>query len=49
LLAMGITSLFTAPVGAKWAHSLDENVLKRLFGIYLVAVSLSMFWKASQI
>ena len=46
---MGITSLFTAPIGAKWAHSLDENVLKRLFGIYLVAVSLSMFWKASQI
>ena len=49
LIAMGVTSLFTAPIGAKWAHSLDEDVLKRLFGIYLVAVSLSMFWKASQI
>ena len=49
LVAMGVMSLFTAPIGAKWAHSLDEDVLKRLFGIYLVAVSLSMFWKASQI
>ena len=49
LIAMGVMSLFTAPIGAKWAHSLDEDVLKRLFGIYLVAVSLSMFWKASQI
>ena len=49
LIAMGVMSLFTAPVGARWAHSLDEDVLKRLFGIYLVAVSLSMFWKASQI
>ena len=49
LIAMGIMSLFTAPIGAKWAHSLDEDVLKRLFGVYLVAVSLSMFWKASQV
>ena len=49
LIAMGVMSLFTAPIGAKWAHSLDEDVLKRLFGIYLVAVSLSMFWKASQV
>ena len=47
LTAICAISVFTAPVGARWAHSLDENWLKRLFGIYLVIVSISMFYKAS--
>ena len=47
LTLAGIGSIITAPIGVKWAHNLDENKLKRLFGIYLIAVSIGMFWKAS--
>jgi len=47
LFAICALSVFTAPVGARWAHNLDEFWLKRLFGIYLVIVSLAMFYKAS--
>ena len=46
LVAISIGSIFTAPIGAKWAHSLDEVSLKRMFGIYLVIVSVCMFYKA---
>lgn len=46
LIAIAAASLVTAPIGAKWAHSLDETHLKRLFGIYLIIVSLSMYYKA---
>jgi uncharacterized membrane protein YfcA len=37
----------TAPIGVKWAHSLEEQKLKRLFGLYLLLVSSGMFWKAN--
>ena len=47
LILAGIGSIITAPIGVKWAHNLDENKLKRLFGIYLIAVSIGMFWKAN--
>lgn len=47
LALVGIGSLTTAPIGAKWAHKLDEKNLKRFFGIYLVIVSAAMFWKSS--
>ena len=47
LILAGIGSIITAPIGVKWAHNLDENKLKRLFGIYLIAVSIGMFWKAT--
>lgn len=46
LLAISAISVFTAPLGAKWAHSLNDVHLKRLFGVYLVIVSLSMYYKA---
>jgi uncharacterized membrane protein YfcA len=46
LLAVSIASVFTAPLGAKWAHNLDENMLKRVFGIYLLGVAGSMFYKS---
>ncbi len=46
LVAISALSVFTAPVGARWAHSLDEVRLKRLFGIYLVLVSLAMYYKS---
>jgi len=48
LAAICSVSLFTAPVGARWAHSLDDRNLKRLFGVYLVIVSMAMFYKAAQ-
>ncbi len=40
-----ISSSFTAPIGAKLAHSLDQKLLKRIFGLYLIftAVRLCFF------
>jgi len=46
LAAISAVSIITAPIGARWAHSLDELHLKRSFGVYLVLVSLSMYYKA---
>ncbi len=46
LIAIACASLFTAPIGAKWAHSLNELHLKRLFGVYLIIVALCMYYKA---
>ena len=47
LAAICALSLVTAPIGARWAHSLNEVMLKRAFGVYLVIVSISMFYKAN--
>jgi uncharacterized membrane protein YfcA len=49
LFSICAASILTAPVGAKWAHSLNEVHLKRLFGGYLVIVSASMFYKSLQV
>ena len=46
LLAIAIMSLFTAPLGAKWASALKELHLKRAFGVYLIVISFVMFDKA---
>ncbi|WP_133468912.1 sulfite exporter TauE/SafE family protein [Paraglaciecola marina] len=46
LIAISVGSIITAPIGAKWAHSLDEVLLKKLFGVYLIVVSICMFYKA---
>jgi uncharacterized membrane protein YfcA len=46
LVAISVFSVFTAPLGARWAHSLDAAQLKRIFGVYLVIVSISMYLKA---
>jgi uncharacterized membrane protein YfcA len=46
LAAIAAFSVFTAPIGARWAHSLDGDKLKKIFGIYLVIVSVSMFIKS---
>lgn len=45
LLAICVMSIMTAPIGARWAHSLNEVTLKRMFGIYLLGVSSTMFYK----
>jgi uncharacterized protein len=47
LLAICTVSVFTAPLGATWAHALDGHLLKRLFGVYLIVVAASMFYKAA--
>jgi len=49
LAAISAVSVLTAPVGARWAHGLDDRMLKRLFGIYLVVVAGSMFYKATHV
>lgn len=46
LLAISAVSIVTAPIGVRWAHSLDETRLKRLFGCYLVFVAVTMFYKS---
>ena len=45
LLAISTMSIFTAPMGAQLAHKLNDLVLKRAFGIYLLTISVSMFYK----
>jgi len=45
LAAISLVSIFTAPIGARWAHSLSEIKLKRVFGIYLIGVAALMFYK----
>ena len=47
VLIISLVSILTAPIGVEWAHNLEENKLKRLFGLYLLFVSSGMFWKAS--
>ena len=46
-IIISLISILTAPIGVKWAHSLEEQKLKRLFGLYLLLVSSGMFWKAN--
>lgn len=40
------TSMLTAPLGAKLAHSLPVDKLKRIFAILLYAVGTKMLWSA---
>ena len=47
LLAISLASLITAPMRAKLAHNLEQILLKRMFGIYLIAVSVTMFVTSS--
>ena len=47
LVAFGMISVFTvimAPIGARLAHSLDAQLLKRLFAILLAVVATKMIW-----
>jgi len=46
LAAISLFSVFTAPLGARLAHRLDSDKLKRIFGVYLVIISISMYLKA---
>tara|TARA_Y100001954_G_scaffold239630_1_gene317014 strand:+ start:8050 stop:8871 length:822 start_codon:yes stop_codon:yes gene_type:complete len=46
LLGIIATSMLTAPFGAKLAHSLPVDKLKRIFAILLYAVGTKMLWSA---
>lgn len=41
-----ITGLLFAPVGVKWAHRLPLEKLKRMFGLLLLAMAVSIAWSA---
>jgi uncharacterized protein len=47
-LAIASMSILTAPLGVAAAHSLPANLLKRIFGIYLVIIACIMFRNAIQ-
>lgn len=40
------TTLVTAPLGVRLAHATDAARLKRIFGVFLIAVALNMLWDA---
>ncbi|MGE4552138.1 MAG: sulfite exporter TauE/SafE family protein [Desulfovibrionaceae bacterium] len=44
LVGIVVMSVFTAPLGAKLAHSLPVGKLKRVFACLLVAVATKMLW-----
>jgi uncharacterized membrane protein YfcA len=46
LVAVSATSLVTVPIGVSLAHSLDATLLKRAFGLYLLFISLLIFYRA---
>jgi len=45
-IAVASTSMLTAPLGASAAHSLQPAMLKRVFGVYLIVISMLMFRNA---
>ena len=47
LILISLMSVLTAPVGVRWAHNLEEEKLKKIFGAYLFFVSAGMFWKSN--
>ena len=44
LIGIVCASVFTAPLGAKLAHALPVDKLKRLFAIFLYLVATRMLW-----
>ena len=43
-LVIAVSSYFTAPLGARLAYQLPVNVLRKLFAILLLLLSLKMMW-----
>jgi uncharacterized membrane protein YfcA len=44
LLCISITSIFTTKYGARLASSLPTHILKRIFAVFLIFVSITMFF-----
>lgn len=47
-LAIASMAILTAPLGVAAAHSMPPGVLRRIFGIYLVVISIVMFHSSMQ-
>jgi uncharacterized membrane protein YfcA len=45
-LAIGVASILGVEVGVHIATSLPEHVLRRLFGVLLIAVAVQLAWRA---
>jgi uncharacterized membrane protein YfcA len=45
-LALGVVSVVGVEVGARIATALDESMLRRLFGVLLLAVAAQLAWRA---
>ena len=43
-LGIGVSSIFTAPIGAKLAHRLPAQSLKRYFSLLLFAMAVKLMW-----
>lgn len=41
---IGVTSALTAPLGAKLAHQLPDHLLRKVFGLALMGVGITMLW-----
>ncbi|QDK31564.1 sulfite exporter TauE/SafE family protein [Sphingomonas sp. IC081] len=48
-LAIASMSVLTAPLGVAAAHWLEPRMLKRIFGVYLIVISMVMFHNALKI
>ncbi len=48
LISVAAMSVFTAPLGARVAHSIDTKPLKRIFASLLFVLATFMVWKAIQ-
>lgn len=46
ILTIGSMSMLFAPVGAKLAHSLPTQIIKKVFALLLAGIALSMIYKA---
>lgn len=44
-IMIGVTAVLAAPFGAKMAYKLPTEILRRVFGIYLLLVGIAMFFK----
>lgn len=42
-LIISVASLFTAPLGARLVHKLNPNIVKKIFGCYLVGIATVIF------
>ena len=45
LVGVALLSVTTAPLGARWAHSLDPGRVKRIFAIFLLLMGCRLAWE----
>ena len=45
-LIVVVATMIAAPIGARWAHSLDAGRLKRYFAVFILIVAINMLRKA---